>query len=191
MRNYTVKQLFVNQNVLIPAAALLAAWIVQTGWAAAPLTKTSANSHAITVLSPAAAALEAKTKTVAPRCVETTVGLIVRVSETGKKDAGRDSSGSGVLVSADGLILTVGHVVQSPGTPLTIRFADGRVVKGLSLGMDHEVDTGMARITDPAPAGGWGLRPCAGATFRPKSAQKSRHFRVRQSSLTSPIDVDA
>ena len=156
MRNRTVPQ-----NLLIPAAALLGVWLVQAGWAAAPQTKTSANSHPIAVLSPAATALEAKTKTVAPKCVQSTVGIIVRVSDSGKKDSGTDGSGSGVVVSADGLILTVGHVLQVPGTPLTIRFADGRVVKGVSLGMDHEVDTGMARIADPAPAGGWPFSPVA------------------------------
>ena len=156
----------VIHQLLILVVALLAAGLEQSGRAAEPharssSTKTSASTHTIAVLSPAAATLEAKTKAVAPRCVESTVGLIVRVSDSGKKDSGSDGAGSGVVVSADGLILTVGHVVQVPGTPLTIRFADGRVVKGVALGMDHEADTGMARITDPAPAGGWPFSPVA------------------------------
>ncbi len=99
-------------------------------------------------LSPAAAALEAQTKAVANRCVATTVGIL---ATHGKGFA----AGSGVLVSADGLILTAGHVVGAPGTALTFRLPDGRVVKGVALGVDRGMDSGMARITDPAPAGGW------------------------------------
>ncbi len=99
-------------------------------------------------LSPAATALEAQTKAVANHCVAVTVGIL---SAHGAGFA----SGSGVLVSADGLILTAGHVVDKPGTPLILRLPNGRVVKGVALGVDRGMDSGMARITDPAPAGGW------------------------------------
>ncbi len=100
------------------------------------------------LLCPGATALEAKTKSVAEHCVACTVGILTT------QGVGM-SSGSGVLVSADGLVLTAGHVVDAPGTQLTFRMPDGRVAKGVALGVDRGVDTGMARITDPAPAGGW------------------------------------
>jgi serine protease Do len=65
------------------------------------------------------------------------------------------ASGSGVIVSADGLILTAGHVVAGkPGRPLTVVMADGKRYKGKVLGFDPKVDSGMAQLTDPGPDGG-------------------------------------
>ena len=107
------------------------------------------------VICPVAAALEAQTMAAAPKCVASTVGLFIQSQPPG--------TGSGVVVSADGLILTVGHVVEKAGVPLTIRFTDGRVAQGVTLGADIEADTGMARITDVAPAGGWPFSPMAPA----------------------------
>ena len=112
-----------------------------------------------------AATLEAEVQAVAANCVANTVGL---VHQTGDGKVTGVASGSGVLVSADGLILTAGHVIEKPGTVLTVRFADGRVFHGKAVGLDHLTDTGIARITDPAPAGGWPFAPMAPAnSFRP------------------------
>ena len=44
------------------------------------------------------------------------------------------ATGSGVIVSEDGLIMTAGHVTEAAGKKLTIIFPDGRRVKGESLG---------------------------------------------------------
>ena len=57
--------------------------------------------------------------------------------------------GSGVVVSEDGLILTVGHVLGKNGSELTVVFPDGRRAQAKSLGADFTRDAGMARITDP------------------------------------------
>jgi serine protease Do len=66
------------------------------------------------------------------------------------------ASGSGVIVSEDGLILTAGHVVSGkPGRPLIVVLPDGSRVKGKVLGFDPKIDSGMAKITDPAPGGKW------------------------------------
>ena len=99
-----------------------------------------------------ASSLEAKTIGIAPKCIASTVGLISIMQEGNRVGI---ASGSGVLVSAEGLILTAGHVIDKPGNKLTIRFSDGRVVQGIAVGLDHATDTGLARITDQAPAGGW------------------------------------
>jgi len=64
-------------------------------------------------------------------------------------DADKPGSGSGVIVSKDGLILTAAHVTQATGNNLTIIFPDGRRVKGTSLGANRTTDAGMAKITDP------------------------------------------
>jgi serine protease Do len=62
------------------------------------------------------------------------------------------ASGSGVIVSKDGLILTAGHVSGDPDKTITIIFPDGKRVKGKTLGVERGKDSGMVKITD---AGEW------------------------------------
>ena len=57
--------------------------------------------------------------------------------------------GSGVIVDKNGLILTAAHVTQKAGVKLKIYMYDGTVYNGISLGLDHGTDAGMARITEP------------------------------------------
>ncbi|WP_020473529.1 S1C family serine protease [Zavarzinella formosa] len=61
------------------------------------------------------------------------------------------ASGSGVIVSKDGLVLTAGHVSGAPGQTISIVLHDGRIVKGKTLGVNRAIDSGMAQITDPGP----------------------------------------
>jgi serine protease Do len=58
------------------------------------------------------------------------------------------SGGSGVVVSEDGIVLTVAHVGGRAGREVTITFPDGRKVKGKTLGNDRGVDAGLVKITD-------------------------------------------
>jgi len=53
---------------------------------------------------------------------------------------------TGVIVSADGTILTCGHTVVRPGRDVTVVLHDGRTVKAKSLGVDRENDVAMIRI---------------------------------------------
>lgn len=62
-----------------------------------------------------------------------------------------DSVGSGVIVSADGLVLTAGHVAIQPHRPVRFMFPDGKRASGVSLGLNRSIDSGMMRITDPGP----------------------------------------
>src|SRR5262249_47816723 len=65
------------------------------------------------------------------------------------------ASGSGVIVSEDGLILTAGHVVAGkPGRPLAVIMPDGKRYKGKTLGFDPKNDSGMAQLTDKPEGGG-------------------------------------
>jgi serine protease Do len=65
------------------------------------------------------------------------------------------ASGSGVIVSEDGLIMTAGHVVAGPpGRPLTVIMADGKRYHAKVLGLDQRVDSGMAILTDKPDDGG-------------------------------------
>jgi len=62
------------------------------------------------------------------------------------------SSGSGVVISADGLVLTAGHVCGEANRDVRFTFPDGKTARGRTLGVDLESDTGLMRITSP---GSW------------------------------------
>lgn len=55
-------------------------------------------------------------------------------------------TGSGVIISKQGLILTAGHVTQATGKELDIIFPDGKHVKGTSMGANYGSDSGLAKI---------------------------------------------
>jgi serine protease Do len=61
------------------------------------------------------------------------------------------SSGSGVVISADGLVLTAGHVGAWVGHPATFTFPSGKEARGKTIGVDEDSDTGLMQITDPGP----------------------------------------
>lgn len=83
---------------------------------------------------------QSQTKAVAEKVIPCTVCL--RVGQ---------ASGSGVIVSKDGLILTAGHVSGAPGQEISIVLHDGKIVKGKTLGVNRGIDSGMAQITTPGP----------------------------------------
>lgn len=60
-----------------------------------------------------------------------------------------EGSGSGVVVSPEGLILTAAHVTGGVGKELTVIFEDGKKVKAESLGLVSDTDCAMARIIEP------------------------------------------
>ena len=57
-----------------------------------------------------------------------------------------DGAGSGVIVSADGLVLTAAHVIGERGKKLTVTLHDGKKVSALSLGGSVFSDAGMLRM---------------------------------------------
>ncbi len=64
-------------------------------------------------------------------------------------------TGSGVIVSKDGLILTAAHVTdaiteEDPDRNVVIIFPDGKQVKGQVLGANRSCDAAMVKITEPA-----------------------------------------
>lgn len=81
-------------------------------------------------------ALEQKVQAVAKKVTPCVVGV---------------SGGSGVVVSEDGLILTVAHVGERAGRRVTVTFPDGRRVRGRTLGNDFGVDAGMVQIEGEGP----------------------------------------
>ena len=83
-------------------------------------------------------AIQKQVQKVLPKCMAATVTLQMG-----------GSSGSGVVVSKEGLVLTAGHVSGKPGRAVKIILADGRELKGKALGQNGETDSGLVQITDP------------------------------------------
>lgn len=82
--------------------------------------------------------LESKVEAVANKVLPATVALLSE--RTG-------SSGSGVIASEDGLILTAAHVVQGADELLVV-FPDGKQVQGKVLGANYSKDIAMVKISD-------------------------------------------
>ncbi len=62
-----------------------------------------------------------------------------------------EGAGSGVIVSADGLILTAAHVSGGTGKEMVVITEDGRRVKAESLGLVASCDCAMIKITEKGP----------------------------------------
>ena len=60
----------------------------------------------------------------------------------------KEGSGSGVIVSADGLVLTAAHVATGVNRKLTVIMEDGKRLNARSLGLVADSDAAMIRITD-------------------------------------------
>ena len=82
--------------------------------------------------------LQEQVQRVAQQAMPATVGVLV----------GR-GAGSGVIVSADGLVLTAGHVIGKANRRATILLPDGRELLGKTLGANHDVDAGMVQLDNP------------------------------------------
>jgi serine protease Do len=62
-----------------------------------------------------------------------------------------EGSGSGVIVSPDGLVLTAAHVSMGVNKDLTVIMEDGRRLKAESLGLHAATDAAMVRILEDGP----------------------------------------
>jgi len=58
--------------------------------------------------------------------------------------------GAGVIISAQGHILTAGHLVVKSGDPAVVHLADGRTVKATTQGVFREQDLGLVKIEEEA-----------------------------------------
>lgn len=89
-----------------------------------------------------------------PRLTECTVSLRI----------GR-AQGSGVIVTADGLILSAAHVTGPPGKPVIIMTADGKQYDGITLGRNNTLDGSMVQIDSDRKD--WPHRPLAKINCKP------------------------
>jgi len=85
--------------------------------------------------------LEGKIAAVADKAMKSTVALISEQS---------GASGSGVIVTAEGLVLTAAHVIEGAEQVLVV-FPDGKQVKGKVLGANMSKDIGMVQIEEKGP----------------------------------------
>lgn len=76
----------------------------------------------------------------APDLVDATVAIML--------DGG---SGSGVIVSPNGLVITAAHVTNEPGKQMKVLLSDGRELDATSLGVDHGTDGALLQINAPGP----------------------------------------
>lgn len=60
-------------------------------------------------------------------------------------------SGSAVIISKDGLVLTAAHVTSNIDQEIKVVMEDGRELKGRSLGLNSETDSAMLQILDEGP----------------------------------------
>lgn len=89
--------------------------------------------------------LQTKVATVVKKVLPATVSLF---------SAKSGASGSGVIVSKDGLVLTAGHVVRG-AEEMTLIFPNGKQARGKVLGANYTRDSAMIQILDKKPDGGW------------------------------------
>lgn len=85
--------------------------------------------------------LEQKISAVATKAMPATVALI-------SEDSG--ASGSGVITTADGLILTAAHVIEG-AEKVQVVFPDGKQVNGKVLGANLSKDIGLVQIVEDGP----------------------------------------
>ncbi|MES2658296.1 MAG: trypsin-like peptidase domain-containing protein [Verrucomicrobiota bacterium] len=85
--------------------------------------------------------LQSKVETVSRKVMPATVALLSEKTE---------SSGSGVITTADGLILTAAHVTQG-ADEVTVVFPNGEQVQGKVLGSNFSKDIAMVQIQDKGP----------------------------------------
>jgi len=59
------------------------------------------------------------------------------------------TQGSGVIVSADGYVLTAAHVAGRPNRRVAVIFPNGRVAQGYTLGAFRSADAGLIKLGSP------------------------------------------
>ncbi len=60
------------------------------------------------------------------------------------------AQGSGVLVTADGYVLTAAHVAGKPMRDAWVTLSDGKRLRARTLGMNRHMDAGLVKIVDSA-----------------------------------------
>lgn len=92
--------------------------------------------------------IQARVEAVAEQAAPATVAL----------DLGIAGTGSGVVVSEDGYVLTAAHVIGDADQLVQVRFPDGSTATGRTLGSDQQNDAGLVKLQGDGP---WPFVPMA------------------------------
>jgi S1-C subfamily serine protease len=81
---------------------------------------------------------------------QSVVKLGIRVPETARtaESLGAEREGTGIVISADGLILTIGYLILEAASILIVTH-DGRVFPAQVAGFDHATGFGLLRVSQP------------------------------------------
>jgi len=104
-------------------------------------------------------ALQDQVHRVLAKAMPTTVGILIEQKGGGGKMG--MSSGSGVIISEDGYVLTAGHVSGKPGESCWVILPDGKRVKGKTLGRNKGIDSGLIQIQEKRK---WAFSPMGDST---------------------------
>jgi S1-C subfamily serine protease len=66
-------------------------------------------------------------------------------------ETGDGRVGTGVIISADGQVLTAGHFAAGPNRDAIVHLADGRSLKATTLGIARDFDLGLMKINSTRP----------------------------------------
>jgi serine protease Do len=92
---------------------------------------------------------QAKIQKIAAEAGPAVVAIVPDAEAARRNNEAAGGSGSGVIVSEDGLILTAAHVAQAVGSEFEVILFNGDRVKAKSLGKNFGRDAALARITEP------------------------------------------
>lgn len=107
------------------------------------------------------ATLAPKPTSPAPRPILTDEAAIASAKPSVLRIITDEGIGSGVIITAEGLVLTNAHVAAAAGRggQVQVDFTDGRQMKGLVLDINPDKDIALIQL--PARLGGWALLPLA------------------------------
>jgi serine protease Do len=103
-----------------------------------------------------ALAIERQTVDIAPKIVAATVGIVL--SDDDIETSGIGYGGSGVIVSAEGLILTAAHVLEGCGDQVIVLLPEGGRAQARVCGFLGRGDLGVIQLSDKGP---WPFLPMA------------------------------
>jgi serine protease Do len=92
---------------------------------------------------------EEKIQKIAREAAPAVVALMPDTDENKKSARRAFGTGSGVIVSADGLVLTAAHVLDAVGDEFLVILSDGTRAKAKAKGKNFSRDAALAQITTP------------------------------------------
>jgi serine protease Do len=138
------------------ALVLLGASIAAAGQEQAPPAEPAAEAAASATAAvvpevpvPEAFSKDAPTDLEDLRAMETHVRMLVqKLRECTVSVQIGSSQGSGVIVTADGYVLTAAHVIGRPGRECRVVLNDGTRIRGITRGSNSTIDAGLIQIDD-------------------------------------------